>query len=260
MKICFFGENLSDIKRKEYLKCIKDNNDRYDELLPDVVFVFGGDGTFLKAVNHYLDIINKVNFVPLRKDNSLGFFYEFKESDFAFVYKLLKANRLNKHSFPLLKGSFDDKSNIFAVNEIRIECPFSTFKSKVFIDNTLLEMYRGNGLNISSSLGSSAYNKSLGGALIDSSLSLLQLSEIAPINNSLFRCINSPLVISKESNIKIELLEPSKVIVGYDQNIIENKIFKSIVISLEENKSINILFSNKYSYIKNIRRGFIKNE
>lgn len=260
MKICFFGDTLEDNKRNEYLKLIKENGDKYDELLPDVIFCFGGDGAFLHAVNRYLDIIQKVMFIPLRKQNSLGFFYEFKETDFAFTYKLLKTNRLIKHSFPLLKGTLDKTNIFYSVNEIRLECPFSTFKSKIFIDNILLENYRGNGLNVSSSLGSSAYNKSLGGALIDPSLSILELTEIAPINNSFYRCLNSPLILSKNSLIKIEVDENNKIIIGYDQNVIENNKFKTLTIEYDDNKNINILYSSNYSYIKNIKRGFIKNE
>src|SRR5699024_12216788 len=57
--------------------------------------------------------------------------------------------------------------------------------------------FRWDGLSISTSSGSTAYNISLGCAILHPSLHAIQLTEMASINNRVFRTIGSPLVLPK---------------------------------------------------------------
>ena len=45
------------------------------------------------------------------------------------------------------------------------------------------ERFRGDGLCVSTPTGSTAYNKSLGGAVVHPTLDVLQLTEVSSINN-----------------------------------------------------------------------------
>ncbi len=50
----------------------------------------------------------------------------------------------------------------------------------------LFERFRGDGLAISTPTGSTAYNKSVGGAVVHPSINAMQLAEIASLNNRVF--------------------------------------------------------------------------
>ncbi|MED4971290.1 NAD(+) kinase, partial [Parageobacillus toebii] len=65
----------------------------------------------------------------------------------------------------------------------------------VEIRGDLFETFRGDGLCISTPTGSTAYNKALGGAILHPSLEAIQVTEMASINNRVFRTIGSPLVL-----------------------------------------------------------------
>lgn len=53
----------------------------------------------------------------------------------------------------------------------------------VYIKEELFERFRGDGLAISTPTGSTAYNKSVGGAVVHPSINAMQLAEIASLNN-----------------------------------------------------------------------------
>ncbi|GKV58845.1 hypothetical protein LMRF01_0789 [Listeria monocytogenes] len=52
--------------------------------------------------------------------------------------------------------------------------------------------------------GTTAYNKSLGGALMHPSIEAMQLTEMASINNRVYRTIGSPLVFPKHHVVSLQ--------------------------------------------------------
>lgn len=60
----------------------------------------------------------------------------------------------------------------------RIENVIQTLDLEVMIDDEFFENYRGTGMCVCTQAGSTAYNRSLKGAVIDEGLNLLQLHEI----------------------------------------------------------------------------------
>ena len=224
---------------------------------PDIVFCVGGDGTFLRAIHHYLNRLDKTIFVGINH-GTLGFLYDFNKDDLSSLLEDIKNNNYGVKEYSLLRGDIkylNKQETIYAVNEIRIENPFHTLISDVFINDELLETFRGNGLVVASSLGSSAYNKSLGGSLIDHDIETLQLTEIAPIANNVYRTLGSSLVLSKEKEITFSG-SFHHVVVGYDYLNIENKELASIKISSSD-KKVKILYNKNHSFIKRIRKSFI---
>ena len=224
---------------------------------PDIVFSIGGDGTFLRAIHHYLNKLDKILFVGINH-GTLGFFYDYNAEDLSNLLDSIKKNEYGIKEYSLLRGDIKSKNKeetIYAVNEIRIENPFHTLISDVYIDNEQLETFRGNGLVVASSLGSSAYNKSLGGSLVDHDLEVLQLTEIAPIANNVYRSLGSSLVLSKDKEITFSG-SFHHVVVGYDYLNIQDKELESIKIT-NSDKKIKILYNKNYSFIKRIRKSFI---
>lgn len=258
--------NIAIFKKSNYmnkeiedklLSLIKKYHHNVNQDKPDVVIFIGGDGTFLRAVQHYLSKLDDIVFIGLNSGH-LGFFYDFDLNSVEDMFIQLEENSVQHHKFNLLEANFsykDSVETIYAVNEIRIESPFSTLISNVYIDGELLELFRGNGLCVSSSLGSTALNRSLGGALIHHDLKLLELSEISSIQNSKFHSLNSSLIIPSKSVITFKG-EFFDVVIGFDHLTKKVDDLKQIDISLS-NKEVNVLYSKEHTYLKSIRKGFI---
>ena len=226
---------------------------KVDEENPDVVLFIGGDGTFLRAVHEYLPKLDKVKFIGLCKGH-LGFFYTYKENELDSLLADLKARVCKEESHQLLKAKIGEEE-IYALNEIRIESPFHTLISEVLINGDYLETYRGNGLVVSTSLGSSAYNKSLGGAVIYPQIPSMELSEIAPINNTVFTSLHSSLVVDKDSEIVLKT-KTENILVGFDHLISEIKLASEIRLNLSDKKVV-LLHNPSYSYTKLLRSKFV---
>lgn len=241
--------------RRDLVRLLKENGHFIDDVKPNVVIFVGGDGTFLRAVHQYIDILDQVYFIGVN-NGSLGFYFDVEKDDLGTVIKLLENREALINEHHLIECLINDNKIVYAVNEVRLENPFHTLICQVDIDNERLETFRGNGLVLSSELGSSAYNKSLGGALIDHHLNVLELSEIAPIENNAYRSLGSSLVISNRSEIKLSG-NIEECLIGYD-HLVERNIKPTIVKIKKSNKTIKILYPSNHSYVASIKRSFIK--
>ena len=250
-------------ENKNVVDIIKQEADKYgfefDNKNPDVVFSIGGDGTFLRAVHMYIDKLEQIRFIGIN-NGSLGFFYDFAKDEIPNIMKGLKDNSFKVKEYNLLKGLVTyrkSQEELYALNEIRIENPFHTLISKVLIDGEELENYRGNGLIVASALGSSAYNKSLGGSLIDNDLNALELTEIAGISNNIYRSLGSSLVIKGDKTITFSGALSNSV-VGYDfLSIHKDEELLNVEISYSD-KKVKIIYSDAHSYIQKIRKSFVQ--
>ena len=150
----------------------------------------------------------------------------------------------------------NEEMSFYAINEVRIENPFRTLTCDIYINNELLESFRGNGLIFASSVGSSAYNKSLGGALVDISIPSIQLTEIAPIENNLYHSLGSSLVVDEKTTFKAQG-KFNKSVVGYDSYFIDKENLTSLEVKLSS-KKINVIYRKDYSLVKMYRKSFVK--
>ena len=172
---------------------------------------------------------------------------------------MIKERSYKITTHPIIQGHAqyeNSEESFYAINEIRIENPFHTLISDVLINDEKLETYRGNGLIVCTSLGSSAYNKSLGGSLIDNDLESLEITEIAGIENNVYRALGSSFVLKGDKTITFsgQLLNS---VIGYDfSNIHKNENLLNVVISYSD-KTFRIIHSPDYSYIQKIRKSFI---
>ena len=260
MKIRVF----TNVRRKEsglqekIENLIISNGFELDNENPDVVLYTGGDGTFLRSVQYYLDKLNNIKFLGINFGN-LGFFCDYQKDDLDQLIQDLKDNKFSETTHSLLKGEIvsEEKSEtIYAINEIRIENPFHTLICDVLINNDTLETFHGNGLLVASSLGSSAYNKSLGGSIIQPTLECLQLTEIATIQNNFNRSLGSSFVVNKSDKITLKV-ELKQSVVGFDYQTLNDIVLKELTVSLSD-KKVTILHPKNYSYLQKIKRSFIQ--
>ncbi len=253
------GDLRSQTIKNTIVQAIAALPDFVEDVKPDVVIFIGGDGTFLRAVQMHLNRIEEVTFIGVHT-GTLGFFCDYAIGDLTQLIADLPNAASRAHSYRLLqvqRTSDEGQDMFYAVNEIRLENPFHTLVSDVAIDGLLLETFRGNGLIVSSTLGSSAYNKSLGGALINTSVESLQLTEVATLQNNAFRSLGSSLVLGANQTVTLTGRFQSAVI-GYDHLVIDDgRDVRRLDITLSQ-KHLRIVHQNNRKYTEILRKSFIK--
>ncbi len=189
-----------------------------DEQHPEVILSVGGDGTFLRAIHTYQKQLSECVFVGIHT-GTLGFLTNYAAEEWETMIEDLEQPIKKQHELPLLEICIETKGTchtIYAVNEVRVENVIRTQLLDVSIDGHHLETFRGNGLCVSTQVGSTAYNRSLGGAILYEGLNALQLSEITGIHHHAYRSLGSPLVLCQKSTIVLESDNFNQAILCYD--------------------------------------------
>ncbi len=245
-KIIFKGDKESIRVSNELRNLIKKDESEN----PDVIFSIGGDGTFLDAVRMHLDILDKVYFISIHT-GTLGFYTEFLPHELKYIIDNLKQKTLNQ--FNLLKIDVDGEVN-YALNEITLTSQQHLLEGDVYVNDEHLMFVRANGLCISTPSGSTAYNKSLNGAILDFNVNALQLALIAPFETVNSRII-SPLVLSKENEI---IFKPKNKYfdITYDRMFMSTENINSVKVSYS-NKYVKYMRNPKKSYINRLKEKFI---
>lgn len=197
-------ENSQEVKKQLESK-LQQANIELDEQQPEVVFTIGGDGTVLHAVHHYLPLIDQVKFIGIHTGH-LGYYTDWLPDELDELVTLVKGREQKVSEYPLLSIVLCDEEKchqLYAFNEMTILNAHRTQHLNVTIDDLFFESFRGTGVCISTPTGSTAYNKSLGGAIVYPSLKAFQMTEIASINNNVYRTIGSPLIIPKEQVVTL---------------------------------------------------------
>ena len=172
---------------------------------PELIVTIGGDGTFLHAIHSYLDRLESVQVVGIHT-GTLGFFTNYHDHELDQFFDDLFNHKMSVHHVPVLGITVKQKhQNLYfeAINEMRVENVTRTQILDLKINGELFESYRGTGMCISTQAGSTAYNRSLGGAILQDGLDLLQLTEITGIHHKAYRSLGSPLIVKKESIIEL---------------------------------------------------------
>lgn len=211
-----------------------------DDLSPDIVISVGGDGTLLSAFHHYIEIIDQVRLVGIHTGH-LGFYTDWRDYEVDELINSLENDNGQSETYPLLEITTkyldgDDTDVVLALNESTIKEISGTLTADVYIKDQKFESFRGDGLCISTPSGSTAYNKSVGGAIINPSLKALQVSEIASINNRVFRTLGSPLIISPDEWVKIIPDIHKKAVLTCDQQVRSGRPIKSIEYKIAEKR------------------------
>jgi NAD+ kinase len=194
---------------------------------PEIVISVGGDGTILSAFHYYLPQIDQVRFIGVHTGH-LGFYTDYREFELEELVSSLSRDNGEDVSYPLLKvEAYKRDMNVpfmvdLALNESTVQRVVSTFTCNVLIKGNFFEKFRGDGLCISTPTGSTAYNKSLGGAVIHPTVQALQITEIASLNSSIFRTLGSPIVVSPQEWVEIEFLNPRDVYLSVDNITMNN--------------------------------------
>ncbi len=220
---------------------------------PDFVFAIGGDGTFLHAVHKYLHRLEKTMFIGIHT-GTLGFFtdYQSDELDQFFADILKKSPEIQEYR--MLECEVDHQK-IYSLNEVRVENVHRTQMIDVYLDATKLERFRGVGLCVCSQLGSTAYNRSLGGAVIQNGLEFIELCEITGIHHRQFQSLGSPLILHPNTRLVFYSSDYDGAVLCWDHYFLDLKGEKEVKIALSD-KKVKIARYRPYDYTSHLKNLF----
>ncbi|MBR2674600.1 MAG: NAD(+)/NADH kinase [Mogibacterium sp.] len=161
-----------------------------------LLICIGGDGTFLSFVH-------KCNFpsVPILGINTghLGFFQESSARNLEKTIEDIENGNYTIQNIKPVSAKIFARDRDFTrigVNEIVVRGTYShSSHFSVFIDETKIQDFSGDGILVATAVGSTAYNYSLGGSLVSPDLNVLQLTPIAPMNTNAYRCFKSSILL-----------------------------------------------------------------
>lgn len=235
-----------------------DNLDKNNKC--DINIVIGGDGTFLKSVRS-LDFPDEL-FVGINT-GKLGFFQEIWKENIPKLIHIISTGEFSIHKLKLLSleayKTDGTKENFYAINEFLVRGDYSKVTHlDLYIDDIFVEKFSGDGLIISSSIGSTAYNFSVGGSVVNPKLEIIQVAPLAPISSSAYRSLLNSIITPEDSVIKIvpNTKYFKDIIILRDGEEIIVKNIQDLKITLDS-KTINRLIVTDDSYWNNLRDKFI---
>ncbi len=240
------------IKNKLIKSGFKIVNNKYDLALS-----IGGDGTFIKMI-HENKFNDKIYYSGINA-GSLGYLIDFEPSKIDDFIKLLKNNGYLIKESNILETKITTKTGektIYSFNECIIKNSNQLLiNADVYLNNSLLEHFIGDGLLISTPNGSTAYNLSFGGPIVDSKLNALIITSIAPLNNKIYKSLINNLVISNNRNLVVEFDKKENVCFINDGKPVNVKSVIKIECSL--NKKLKHITLNKDSFAEKINKKII---
>lgn len=226
-------DEVSSSIEEKLIQELTQKNWIYDKKKPELVICVGGDGTFLYGVHKYLTISKNTAFLGIHT-GTLGFFTDYTSDEVDLCIKDILNKKPIIEKMPLLNIQCDNQEIMYAMNEMRIENVIRTQVLDVMIDDVKFESFRGTGMCVSTQAGSTAYNRSLKGAVIDEKLSLMQLHEITGIHHHKYRSLGVPYIMHHDRVIEFYSDDFTDAILCYDQHHVLLKDVKKIKVWMND--------------------------
>ena len=225
---------------------------QYDDIDFDIVLSIGGDGTLLRSIHDHINKLNEISFVGIHT-GTLGFFTDYTDKEIDTFVEDIKKGFFEIEKAPLLKIELPEKEETFyALNEVRIESLLKTLSLDVYIDNEFFEHTTGSGICLSTQAGSTAINRALQGAVVDSGLNVMQLCEIMPISHKSHHSLRSPYIMKSDRQVLVKGEDLSFAHAGYDHLEYDLKGVSEIKISTSD-RFVRFVRYRKYSYLKRLK-------
>ncbi|CAG9612846.1 NAD kinase 1 [Bacillus rhizoplanae] len=257
------GDQSSNALTSTMTEYLRDFEFTMDEEEPDIVISVGGDGTLLHAFHCYQNRLDKTAFVGVHTGH-LGFYADWLPTEVEKLVIAIAKTPFQVVEYPLLEviirymnGS--KESQYLALNEATVKSNEGTLVMDVEIRGEYFETFRGDGLCISTPSGSTAYNKALGGAIIHPSLEAIQITEMASINNRVFRTVGSPLVLPKHHTCVLKPATGMNLQITIDHLTMDQQDVKSIQYRVA-NQRVRFVRFRPFPFWKRVRDSFVADQ
>lgn len=225
----------------------------------ELIVCIGGDGAFLKAV-HSCDFPT----CPIIGINTghLGFFQEISPYNLdRFIDDYENEEYTIQPLNTVLATIATNNGHIYhheGLNEIVIKGRQSySIHLFISIDGRPIEKFSGDGILVATSAGSTAYNYSLGGSIVDPRLNALQVTPIAPMNTIAYRAFTSSILLPAELSLEV-VPEQSENTIFITNDGIETGYYNVSKIRVEASDTVvNLLRFKDYDFWNKVKTKFL---
>lgn len=243
---------LYDLAYKNNFRIVEDSKDA------NIIISVGGDGSFLQSVRNTGFRQDCLYFGITQGDES-GLYCDFNLDNFDEMLHALQYEEMEVRRFPVLKVLVNGANSFHCLNEVSIRS--SIIKSiviEVIIDGEHFETFRGDGLIVATPTGSTGYNKSVNGAVVDPLLPSLQVSELASLNNNRYRTLGSSFILSENRDLTLEVVQDGNdyPVIGLDNEAYSIRNIKKLDIALSDKVVKTVKLKNN-SYWDRVKRTFL---
>lgn len=204
-KVTDHVKNLLEQAGTTCVICEKDENKQIiREAVPkelDCAIVIGGDGSFIEAAR-----VLEERDIPVLGINmgTLGYLTEVELNHIDEAIEKVVNGEYSLEERMMLEGEFQNGDSNVALNDIVVsrKGALRVIHFRLFVNGELLNSYKADGIILSTPTGSTAYNLSAGGPIVEPTASLIVITPICS------HALNtSSIVLSSEDEIMIEIGE-----------------------------------------------------
>jgi NAD+ kinase len=171
----------------------------------NIIISIGSDGSFLQAIRK-TGFRQDCLYAGISLTGKQGLYCDFHYNNLYEMTQAIRRAEIEVRRYPLIEVTIDDHRPFYCLNEFSIRSNIiRTFVLDVLIDDMLFETFLGDGLIISTPTGSTAYNKSVNGAVVDPMLACFQVTELASVNNNKYRTLGSSFILSGERKLRLHV-------------------------------------------------------
>ncbi|HPR24083.1 MAG TPA: NAD(+)/NADH kinase [Bacillota bacterium] len=225
----------------------------------ELLVCVGGDGATLEAINKY--DFPKVPIVGINTGH-LGFFQEINPNQLDEFITNYKAGKYRLQPLSTVQATVlsEDGPRIHrGLNEIVIK-GWKSYSAhlNISIGGSFIERFSGDGIIISTPAGSTAYNYSLGGSIIDPRLKALQVAPIAPMNTTAYRSFTSSILLPSDLSLDVvpEYIKSNQIYLINDGIETEYRNVTSIKVEFSDTV-VNLLRFETYDFWNKVKTKFL---
>ena len=238
-------ESIIEISKELDVEIVNEINES------DIVISVGGDGTFLETAR----LCNQKPIIGINT-GTLGYLTEVSPKNIGMALKDLLEGNYGIEDRMMIQGEIIKPTGRIikipeSLNEIAIsKNTFGVVRFDLMVNGKLINSYTADGILVCTPTGSTAYNLSCGGPIVDPAANIMTLTPIAPHS-----ILNRSIILSDDSIVDIKITELRKNTTSYalyDGKAIE--VFSGDAIRIKKSDKITkIIKIENRCFIDNIR-------
>jgi NAD+ kinase len=245
-------EPLFDLAKRYGFNIVKDYKDA------NIVISIGGDGTFLQAVRK-TGFREDCLYAGITTSRKLSMYCDFQIDDTSKMIEAMTNEQIEVRRYPTIDVTVDDQFSFKCLNEFSIRSAIiRPFVMDVFIDTLHFETFRGDGMIVATPTGSTAYNKSVNGAVVDPMLPCMQVTELASVNTNQYRTLGSSFILSGNRQLTLKVVQDGNdhPTMGMDNEALSVQHVEKIHIKLSDSKIKTVKLKDN-SFWEKVKRTYL---
>lgn len=229
-----------------------------DFIKANIIVSIGSDSTFLQAVRK-TGFREDVLYAGISTEEKLNIYCDFYIGDKGKIIEAVSNELIEVRRYPTIEVTIDNEFSFQCLSEFSVRSSIiKAIVLEINIDELPFETFRGDGIIVSTPTGSTAYNKSAHGAIVDPLLPSIQVSELASYNNNQYRTLGSPFILSGERELVIRVVQDGNdyPTMGMDNEALSIQHVENIRVKLTDKKIKTVKLKDN-SFWEKVKRTFL---